>query len=116
MLKLCTINRNFIIMEEMEKDWKLNLTTPYKHYTVIADGEVGELSGGFECTKGNAFMGIKIWAESFEQCADVYQTIGKQIGFKVIGDLQIYISEPIQPPGENPFGYDITFTPFSDEN
>jgi hypothetical protein len=104
-------------MEESEKDWKLKLRygkliTPYKHYTVIADGEVGILAEGFECPRGNAFMGMKIWAESTEESVDVFQSIGEQIGFTLIGKMEIFESEPNQPPGENPFGYDIKFTPF----
>lgn len=108
-------------MEESKKDWKLKLRfgkliTPYNHYTIIADGKVNELSDGFECLKGNAFMGMKIWAESFEEAANLFQSIGKQIGFNATGKLQIFESEPQEPPGENPSGYDITFTPFVNEN
>ena len=105
-------------MEASENDWKLKLRygkliTPYIHYTVIAEGIVDDLLEGFECPKGNAFMGMKIWAESFEESVDVFQSIGGQIGFRIIGKLQIYESEPKEPPGENPLGYDIKFTPFS---
>ena len=104
-------------MEE-SKDWKLKLrygklVTPFKHYTVIADGDADKLDEGFECPKGNAFIGMKIWAESFEECADVFQSIVRQIEFNVTVDLQIYESEPEETPGENPSGYDIKFTPFS---
>jgi hypothetical protein len=104
-------------MEEPEKDWKLRLrydklVTPYKHYTVIAEGKAGILGEGFECPEGNAFMGMKIWAKSPEESADVFQSVGKQIGFTVTGKMEIFKSDPIQPPGENPFGYDIKFTPF----
>jgi hypothetical protein len=74
---------------------------------------VNELINGFECPKGNAFMGMKIWAESFEEAADLFLSIGRQIGFNTMGKLQIYESEPQEPPGENPSGYDIKFTPFS---
>lgn len=105
-------------MEESEKDWKLKLrygklTTPFKHYTVIASGEVGDLVEGFECPKGNAYIGIKVWAESDDEAADMIQVIGKQIGFTVTGNIEIHNTEPEEPPRENPFGYDITFTPFS---
>lgn len=104
-------------MEENEKDWKLKLRygtlkTSFKHYTILSEVEVGELEGGFECPKGNAFMGMKIWAESIEESADVYQSIAGQIGVKIAGKLEIYESAPEQQPGENPFGYDIKFTPF----
>ena len=106
-------------MEGAEQDWKLRLKygrliTPYKHFTIIADGEVDELAEGFECPKGKAYMGMKIWAESIDQSADVYQNVGEQIGFSITGQLQIYESEPEQAPGENPSAYDIIFTPFSE--
>ncbi|MBL7748592.1 MAG: hypothetical protein JNM19_14245 [Chitinophagaceae bacterium] len=105
-------------MEDSDRDWKLRLrygqlVTPYIHYTVIAEGEVNELTDGFECPKGKAFMGMKIWAESQEEAADVFQSIGRQIGFNTTGNLDIYETEPQEPPGENPSGYAITFTPFS---
>lgn len=105
-------------MEESEKDWKLKLrygklSTPYKHYTVIASGEAGDLVEGFDCPKGNAYMGIKVWAETIEESADMIQIIGEQIGFIVKGNIEVFESEPEQPPGEDPFGYDINFTPFS---
>jgi hypothetical protein len=63
---------------EWGKNWKLDLrygrrTTPYSHYTGIAEGEVGEL-------------------------------------------VQIYATDPAEPPGENPRGYDIQFTPFESES
>ena len=69
-------------MEENEKDWRLKLRygkleTPYKHFTVIAEGEVDELKDGFECPEGSAFMAMKIWAESHEESFDVYQSIAE---------------------------------------
>jgi hypothetical protein len=104
-------------MENSEKDWKLKLRyrkiqTPYEHFTVIAEGVVGELEEGFECPPGNAFMGMKVWASSTGEAADMIKVIGKQIGFTVTGNIQIYDTEPQQPPLENPHGYDIKFTPF----
>lgn len=104
-------------MNEDNKDWKLELrygktTTPYKHFTVLADGIVGELAEGFSCPKGNAYMGVKVWALSTEQASDMLQYFGEQIGFTVKGNIQVYSTEPEQPPQENPFGYDIKFTPY----
>ncbi len=104
-------------MSEPEKDWKLKLrygkiTTPYKHVKIIAEGIVDELRDGFECRPGNAFMGMKAWASSFDEAGDMIQAIGKQIGFEVTGNIEIFDTEPIEPPGENPHGYDIKFTPF----
>lgn len=102
---------------EDEKDWKLKLrygkeTTPYNHFTALAEGVVGDLIDGFECPAGNAFMGMKVWASDADESAAMIQSIGSQIGFEVTGDIQIYETEPKQPPKENPYGYDIQFTPF----
>ncbi len=42
--------------------------------------------------------------------------IGERIGFAVTGRVYIYDTEPAQPPGETPSGYDIQFTPFDSES
>ena len=106
-------------MENEDKDWKLNLRygklhTPFKHLTLIAQGVAGDLQGGFTCPPGNAFMGMKVWASSDEEAAAMIQAIGYQIGFKVTGDIQIYYTDPLEPPKDNPYGYDITFSPFNE--
>ena len=59
-------------------------------------------------------MAMKTWASSDEESADMIQVIGKQIGFIVTGRIQVYETEPQQPPKDNPYGYDISFTPFDD--
>ena len=103
--------------EEHDKDWRLKLrygklTTPFHHYTVIAEGLVGELASGFSCPRGNAFMAMKTWAASTEESADMITVVGNQIGFTVTRRAYVYDTEPTQPPREHPFGYDIQFTPF----
>lgn len=107
-------------MDNSEKDWKLKLRygklqTSYKHVTLIAEGIAGELSDGFECSPGSAYMGMKAWVSSDEEAADMIQAIGTQIGFEVTGDIQLYHTEPEEPPKDNPYGYDIKFTPFTEE-
>jgi hypothetical protein len=96
-------------MEKPEKG-RVIYTTPYRHFTAIAKGIVGELTGGFHCPKGNAFIGMKIWAESAEQAGDLIQTIGRRIGFIITDKIEVFTTKPIQPPGEKPGGYDIKFT------
>jgi hypothetical protein len=101
-----------------EKNWKLKLgygktKTPYKHYTAIADGIVVKLIDGFECRSGKAYMGMKTWALSTEESANMIKVIGKEIGFEVTGKIEVYSSEAVQPPNENPYGYDIKFTPYN---
>ena len=104
----------------MDKDWKLKLRygkiqTPYKHYTALADGVVEELADGFECRKGSAWMAMKTWANSTEESSDMIKVIGEQIGFKVTGRIEVYDTEPTQPPKDNPYGYDINFTPYDEK-
>jgi hypothetical protein len=98
-------------------NWKLKLrygkeATPYKHFTALGDGIVGELVDGFDCPQGPAIMAIKVWATDADESADMLRVIGGQIGFEAIGEIQIYETEPEQPPKDNPFGYDINFTPY----
>lgn len=104
-------------MSDENKDWKLKLrygktTTPYKHFTVIADGIVGDLSEGFSCRKVKAWMGMKVWASSIDEAGDMIKSIGEHIGFTVKGRIEIYSTEPQEAPEEKPFGYDIQFTPY----
>ena len=112
------VGRNYsTLIMDSEKDWKLKLkygklTTPYKHYTLIAHGVVGSLVDGFECREGNAYMGIKVWATSEDEAFDMIQSIGDQIGFSVTGKIELLETDPEQRPAEEPFGYDINFTPF----
>jgi len=109
---------NFALRADvLSADWKLNLryektTTPYKHFTALADGVVEELVDGFECNSGPALMAMKTWANDSDESANMIKVIGKQIGFNVTGKIEIYETEPQEPPKENPFGYDINFTPY----
>jgi hypothetical protein len=57
-------------------------------------------------------MGMKTWASSADESADMVAAIGRQIGFTVTGRVHVYDTEPSEPPRANPFGYDIHFTPF----
>lgn len=107
------------VSEQMDNDknWKLKLSsgelsTPYSHYTVLAEGVCGDLIEGFSCPKGNAIMGIKVWATDIDEPPYMVKSIGSQIGFEVTGEIQIYETEPEEAPRENPHGYDIQFTPF----
>ncbi len=100
-----------------DNDWKLKLRygklkTPFQHRTVIAEGVVGQLSDGFSCRPGPAFLGMKTWASSADEASHMAGVIGEQIGFKVTGRIYVYDTEPHQPPGDTPSGYDIQFTPF----
>lgn len=100
------------------KNWKLKLRygkikTPFKHYTLLADGKVEKpLEEGFECPVGNAWMSMCVWAESIEEAQDMISVIGKEIGFGGIKKILVYDTEAKEPPRENPYGYNIKFTPY----
>jgi hypothetical protein len=105
-------------MEKEEENWKLKLhygkiTTPYFHYTLIAEGTAGDLEEGFECRQGKAFMGMKVWASSHDEAFDMIEAIGEQIGFSRMGKIEIFDTEPQEPPKEDPYGYDIKFIPIN---
>jgi hypothetical protein len=102
---------------EDSENWKLKLrygkeATPYKKFTALADGIVVDLKDGFDCRPGHSWIAMKTWAEDSDQSAEMIKVIGEQIGFEVTGDIEIYETEPEQPPKDNPFGYDIGFTPY----
>ena len=103
--------------EADDKERKLRLRsgqlrTAFKHYTVIAKGVAGALMPGYSCRPGNAFMGMKTWARSAEESVDMVRSVGAEIGFRVTGRIELYETEPKQPPLDHPIGYDIQFTPF----
>lgn len=60
-------------------------------------------------------MGMKVWATDSDEAADMIQVIGENIGFMVTGNIEVYLTESFEPPGENPHGYDIQFTPYKEE-
>ena len=101
-------------------DWRLRLkygqtTTNFQHFVVIADGEVGELTGGFECAKGRAFMTMAVWATDCNEAIDMIRAIGRSIGFSVDGEVRVYVAEPQVPPEGKPLGYAIRFTPYDED-
>jgi len=107
-------------MEQNPPDpsWKLKLRygllkTPFHPFFVIGEGEAGELSYGYECRPGSAWMSMKVWAASSEESADMLRSIGNEIGFTVTGRIMVYEIEPEVPPTEEPTAYNIEFSPFN---
>ena len=102
---------------DSNRDWKLKLRygktkTEFEHFTTIAEGVVVKLSEGFSCRPGKAIFAMKVWASSINEAADMVRAISGQIGFVLTGKIDIYKTEPSAPPGTNPHGYNIQFTPF----
>jgi hypothetical protein len=103
-------------MDNKYKNWKLKLrygklSTPYKHFTSITQGVVGNVS---EFSPGNAFMAIKIWAITYDEAADLVESIARQVGFTITGKIEIFDTEPQEPPKEDAYGYDLGFTYFQE--
>jgi hypothetical protein len=106
--------------DEDLKDWKLKLRygkvhTPFHHFTLLAEGTAESLTDGFTCPEGPAFMGMKAWASSSDEAIEMIQNIGEQIGFLVTGKIYVYNTDPVKPPEENAYGYEINFTPISND-
>jgi len=101
-------------MEDENKNWKLKLrsgklATAFKHFTAITKGVLEE---GSSYSPGNAFMAIKIWAATYEETADLVESIAKQLEFTITGKIEIFDTEPQEPPQKEPYGYGINFTYF----
>ncbi len=63
-------------------------------------------------------MGIKVWAIDCGMAIDMARVIGEDIGFKVKqshDSILVYDTAPEEPPSDNPYGYDIKFTPYTEE-
>jgi hypothetical protein len=102
-----------------DKDWKLKLrygklTTPYKHYTAMVPVKINDYIEDLDAQPGTAWAGMKIWATDTDEVSDLVISIGKQTGFIITGNIEIYITEAIQPPEANPHAYNINFSYFEE--
>jgi hypothetical protein len=98
----------------MDKDWKLKLrygksTTPYKHYTVIAPVMINKFIKDFSAKPGTAYIAMKVWATDTNEAVDILESIGNQKGYVIIGNIEIYNTDPKEAPSESPDAYDINF-------
>jgi hypothetical protein len=103
-------------MNEQDKNWKLKLrygklTTIHKHFTAITKGIVNKES---DYSPGNAFMAVKIWAETYDDAAHLVESVANQVEFTITGEIEIFDTEPQEPPKQNAYGYDLGFTYFQE--
>ena len=101
----------------MNADWKIQwrdgkLKTRFRHFTTMVEGSVDQLSMGFKCRPGCAFMVMKVWAPSPDDTIDIVKVMSEQIGFKLNGQVHVFDSEPALPPKKQSYGYDVDFTPY----
>jgi hypothetical protein len=59
-------------------------------------------------------MSMKIWASGHDEAFEMIRVIGGHLGFSVAGKIELYETDPSDPPGEHPHGYDISFTAYDD--
>ena len=88
------------------------LNTPYKHYSVIVDGVAGARAEEFGGRPGPAFLVMKIWASSTKEAAHMARLFADRAGFELRGKIEVYNTEPSEPPRDQPHAYDIKFTPY----
>jgi hypothetical protein len=105
---------------ETLKNWRLKLRygrikTAFRHFTVLAEGEVVSPNEDFETERGPAFFGMKVWASDADQAIDMTRTIGQHVGFASTGRIYVYDTEPTEPPGTEPRGYELKFTPYEND-
>jgi hypothetical protein len=99
------------------KNWKLKLRygrakTQFRHFTVLADGDVTEANADLKTQVGPAFFGMSVWASDSDEAIDMAQVIGKHLGFACTRNIYVYDTEPAEPPGDEPRGYNLNFTPY----
>ena len=88
------------------------LVTPYKHYSVIADGVAGQRTEEFGARPGPAFLGMKVWASSTAEAAHMARLFANRSGFALQGKIEVYVTEPTEPPREKPHADGVKFTPY----
>jgi hypothetical protein len=88
------------------------LETPYEHFTVLADVRVIEGDADLGSQVGLAWLSMKVWALSADAAADLIGAIAPQMGAEVHGSVDVYSSEPVEPPRDEPFAYDPNFVAY----
>ena len=104
---------------DSSSDWKLKLrygkaVTPYQHFSLIGGGMMLDESNKYDCRVGTAVMSAKIWALSETDAADTFQMMGDKVGFYVDQTIEVFKTEPDEPPTDYTYGYDIGFIPYDE--
>lgn len=106
--------------DNQDSDWRLKLrygklTTPFTHFTLIAEGRIVRPLpvNGNACSQ--AFMRMKIWCEDEEAAQDILMSVAQDVGFETSGQIYFYKTDPDVPPRSTPIVYDIGFTPYTDD-
>ncbi len=103
-----------------DSDWKLKLrygktSTPFQHATLLAVGYMDQARHDYGVDQGPAVMAAKIWSISDLDAVEIVAQVGRDIGFRITGNIEIYRTDPEEPPIDKPSVYGVNFTPFSEE-
>ena len=98
-------------------DWKAlyqsgRLETPYRHYAVIMNGVAGRKAADFGAKPGPAFMGMKIWASSSAEAAQMARSYAERASFTIRGEIEVYATDPTEPPRDEPYAYSVKVTSY----
>ena len=98
-------------------DWKAlyqagKLNTPYKHFSVIADGVAGPGAVQHGGRPGPSWLGMRLWATSADEAIHMFRLFAEQSGFAVKAKIEVHDSEPLEPPRDAPHAYGVKFTPY----
>jgi len=101
------------------KDWKLKLRygklkTPFTHYTILAPVLIKEYNEQHSAQEGKAYMGMKIWAEDNENAFSIFQRVANEAQFEITGNMELYETDPVEPPSEREYFYGINFSYYKD--
>ena len=100
------------------EDWKAlyeagKLNTPYKHFSAIADGVAGPLAVQYGGKPGSSWLGMRLWAASADEATQMFRVFAEQAGFAVKGKIEVYDTQPAEPPRDAPHFYGVKFTPYA---
>ncbi|MBP1856562.1 hypothetical protein [Rhizobium herbae] len=104
------------------KDWKLRLRygklkTAFRHFSILADGEIATSNPDFGTTAGAAAVfSMRVWALDDEQAVDMLVSIGQRVGFDATGEIRLYDTDPEEPPSDEPRAYKLNFHQYLREN
>ena len=59
-------------------------------------------------------MAIKIWSTTYDDAADLVESVAEQVEFTITGKIEIFDTAPQEPPKQNAYGYDLGFTYFQE--
>jgi hypothetical protein len=86
----------------------------FTHYAIVADGRIVEANAEFGTEPGPAVISMKAWASNTEEAVDMIVEVSNRFGFKLAGEIEIYVTAPDAEAKDHPFGYDVGFSRYDD--